>query len=101
MDYLLDDDDRGDRSRIWFWELIKNLKLDKFTDAFIEKSGFSAIEDIDEIVRKWLDRDFGMNGWGSPFPLWYPRADQRKLQMIDQMNAYLLENYVSEDDDIM
>lgn len=99
MDYTLYDDDKGDRSRIWFWEMISNLKLDDYTNARIENN-WALLGHIDNIIIKWLNRDFGMNGWGSPFPLWYPRTDQRRLQLIDQMNEYCLEKYC-EDDSIM
>lgn len=45
------------------------------------------------IIQRWLLRDFRDDGDGSPFPLREPRRDQRDIEIWDQMNAYLFENY--------
>lgn len=103
MDYLLADDGRGDRTRIWFWEMISNLGLDKYYDAeFNEPFGedMGRIKEIQQICDKWMNRNFSYRGYGSPFPLVRPHRDQRQQQLIDQMNDYILENYIV-DDEIM
>ena len=97
MNYLLDDDDRGDRTRIWFWEFIHNLGLDDFTDEVLEND-LATFNEIDAIVMNWLNRDFDASGLGSPWPLEKPFRDQRKLQMMDQLNDYVLERYVINDE---
>ena len=97
MDYILDDDDRGDRTRIWFWEMISNLGLDLYSnDKFIEPYGRDLIRlnEIHRICENWMQRRFEYDGFGSPFPLKRPFEDQRKLDLIRQMNAYILENYM-------
>lgn len=101
INFILDDDDRGDRTRIWFWEMLSNLKLDKFNDASFDKSfgqDMSRLNEIRKICDRWLSRKFSYAGFGSPFPLFDPRRDQRKLQMIDQINDYILAKYMINDE---
>lgn len=71
----------------FFMEMIKNLGLDKFKGERYKKA------DVIKIVNRWLDREFDSNGVGSPFPIRRSNQDQRKLEIWDQMNAYLNENY--------
>lgn len=71
----------------FFMEMIENLGLDIF------KGNQYRDADVIKIVRKWIDRKFNKNGIGSPFPLRYDCRDQRKLEIWDQMNAYISENY--------
>lgn len=71
----------------FFMEMIKNLKLDRFNSKrFCE-------DDVIKIVQKWLDRKFDRDGNGSPFPVKYSHRDQREVEVWDQMNAYISENY--------
>ena len=43
-------------------------------------------------------RQFQYDGRGSPFPLKRPYEDQRSLDMVRQLNAYVLENYITDDE---
>ena len=70
-----------------FWEMICNLKLDQFDDRHFYP------DEIDELVSKWLNRDFDYDGRGSIFPLRQPKRDQRDVEIWVQMNDYLFENY--------
>jgi len=97
MNFILDDDDRGDRTRIWFWEMISNLGLDKYTNVQIESS-YGQLNQIRDICDVWMQRRFRYDGFGSPFPLRYPYEDQRDLDIIRQLNAYVLENYIVDDE---
>lgn len=100
MDYILDDEDRGDRTRLWFWEFIDNLGLSKYTNHYIaelDDSGLIGVSGIDKICSDWMFRQFDYTGRGSPFPLDKPFEDQRNLDMIRQLNAYVLENHMYED----
>lgn len=99
MNYILDDEDRGDRTRIWFWEMIDNLKLMRFKDEkFNDPVDPRTEQEIVDICNRWMNRKISYDGTGSPFPLWHPHRDQRKLQLIDQMNDYVLEHYVVNDE---
>ena len=70
-----------------FWEMICNLGLDRYDDSWFKP------RDIYDILDTWMRREFSRNGEGSIFPLKRTRRDQRKIQIWDQMNEYLLENY--------
>ena len=98
MDFILDDEDRGDRTRLWFWEFIKNLNLDIYTDYYIESQCYHYMDDIEAICMKWMNRQFEYNGVGSPFPLDKPLDNQVHLDMIRQLNAYILEKHMYEDE---
>ena len=98
MNFILDDDDKGDRTRIWFWEMIHNLGLSKFTNNYIERSSYASLNNIQRICNVWMLRQFQYDGRGSPFPLRYPYDDQRSLDMVRQLNAYVLENYITDDE---
>lgn len=71
----------------FFMEMIKNLGLDKFRGNRYKES------DVIRIIDRWLNREFDRDGTGSPFPVKESKRDQRELEIWDQMNAYLRENY--------
>lgn len=71
----------------FFMEMIKNLKLDRFKGEHYES------DDVIKIIRKWMSREFNRDGYGSPFPVKYDHRDQRELEIWDQMNSYISENY--------
>lgn len=96
FDYILSEDDCGDRTRIWFWEMIGNLTLMYFTDGVLEEN-FSELNRVDRILDIWMSRKFDYDGAGSPFALMHPHRDQTKIQLIDQMNDYILENYINDE----
>lgn len=88
----VDDEYIGDPSEEhpedFFMEMIKNLGLDVFIGKRYKES------DVQKIITRWLSREFKRNGEGSPFPLQYNDRDQRDLEIWDQMNCYISENYV-------
>lgn len=81
-----------------FWELFKNLGLDKFKDEEFLKS--YNLAQIDEIASRLVDRKYDRNGKGGFFPLEHPKEDQRHVELWYQMQAWLLENYDMEDKNV-
>lgn len=81
-------DPAEEHPEIFFMEMIKNLKLDRFIGDRYQK------EDVIRIVKRWLDRNFDRDGRGSPFPVYKDHRDQRKLEIWDQMNSYINEKYM-------
>lgn len=75
----------------WFWVIMNNLSLDKFTDFLMENDDL--FNDVDEIITKLMDRKYDRDGFGGLFPLQNPPEDQRYVDIWYQMNTYLLENY--------
>ena len=75
----------------WFWDMMGNIGLSKFTDEV-----WTAIDgdlNVDRILREVNDWTYRRNGQGSLFPLNHAKQDQRKVELWYQLNAYLLENY--------
>lgn len=92
-DNVMYDPKYGDRTHIWFWEMIENLGLDKCTDSEIEWNDRFGVIFIDRTLENWLDRDFREDGFGSPFPLNKPETDQRNVEIWYQAMSFLDENY--------
>lgn len=70
-----------------FWEMIENLGLrgcnnDNFDRNYI----LNRLSD-------WMGRCYKPDGEGSPFPLRNYNGDSRNMEIWNQMNAYILENY--------
>lgn len=70
-----------------FWEMLQNLELNRFTNSRFD------ISLVDEILRKWINREFEKDGKGSIFPIYNPIRDQRKAEIWQQMQEYINENY--------
>ena len=79
------------RTSKWFWELVGNIGLDKFTDdVYVEECGTFQVDLILDTV---LDRAYKKDGRGGLFPLKSAKKDQRNVEIWFQMCAYLIENY--------
>jgi len=73
----------------WFWRIMSNLGLEKYTD----KVRIPNREDrIDLVLEAVITRSYYTDGHGGMFPLLNPSSDQRKTEIWYQMAAYLLEN---------
>lgn len=70
----------------WFWHLIANLGLTKYTDRARLNE-----ERIDELLDMVIFRTYRSNGWGGIFPLQDPQEDQRQVELWYQLSAYVLE----------
>lgn len=77
------------RPRDWFWQLIHNLDLTQYNDAWYRASGDPKV--IDEKLDLLIFRNYSRNGSGGLFPLRHPKRDQRGVEIWYQMAAYLLE----------
>lgn len=76
-------DGESDKTSEWFWIMIHNL-------------GFSTHnkEEWDDILEIFMYRQYDENGNGGLFPLKNGvRNDQRGVEIWDQMQQYMLENY--------
>lgn len=80
--------------REWFWILVNNLGLSHCTNQTIEEvDERNVLDDIDGILRRFLERGYERNGNGGLFPLKNAKKDQRRVEIWYQMSAYMLENY--------
>lgn len=85
---------RRNQTSRWFWEIMDNLGLKKYTDAdFVDLYGTLNVNLILEVV---LERSYKRNGQGGLFPLKNTKKDQKKVEIWYQMCTYLLENYYAD-----
>lgn len=98
MNDVFESVDSSDMTRVWFWELIKNLGLKKYSNIRLEyEDRENDLIDINLILSRWMNREFEPDGTGSLFPLKTPTKDQRERSIIYQMYDYAFENYISEE----
>lgn len=96
MDDMLVEDYTSSRVPVWFWEMVKNLGLKKFTDFAFLNATDDDLYEFEMILHVWMHREFEFDGEGSLFPLRNCGSDQRDATIIMQLNEYVLENYVEE-----
>jgi hypothetical protein len=72
----------------WFWQLVENLGLRHYTDDVEIDTA-----DVDETLNRVVFRRYHYDGEGGLFPLKYPEADQRTVELWYQMSSWILENY--------
>lgn len=80
---ILCDPDYGDRTSIWFWEMIKSLGLyhmddDNFDDQL-----------VCVVIERFMNRDYKPNGRGGLFTVRNARCDMRDVDIWYQMCMYV------------
>ena len=98
MESILEDPNEGDRTVIWFWEILDNLGLSKYTNYNIKYGAGNPVTEINDIVDNLVERRYKRSGEGGLFPLKNATKDQRKVEIWYQLSSYLLENYVDKDE---
>ena len=68
--------------------MVDNLDLTDMNNEYF----FNAQHFVDETIERMMYRTYDYDGRGGLFPLRQPKKDQRKEQLWDQMNDYILEN---------
>ncbi len=77
-------DGETDRTADWFWMMMANMGFDEHDDYYV----------IEDVLERFLDRKYALNGDGGPFPLKGRNVpNQRKIEIWRQMQAYMVENY--------
>ena len=69
----------------WFWEFIRNLGLEEFTDNDYDPQ---AVEDI---LQRFIWRTYDSYGNGGMFPIRNPYDDQRDLEIWHQFCEYMVD----------
>lgn len=77
----------------WFWEMIRNCGLNKFTDSDLSRpNDFRKLRNrIDDVITRNYDKD----GFGSLFPGLNLSRNSAKMEIWEQMNRYVLVNYMN------
>lgn len=80
---IMDDPKIGDRTGQWFWGMINNLGLSGMTDNRYDEAY------IDEVIERFLDRDYSPNGKGGLFTIRNCEYDLREVEIWYQLCWYL------------
>ena len=82
-EHIMADDEIGDRTGRWFWEMIDNLGFESMYDGNFDKVY------ADKIIFRFLNREYEPNGDGSLFTINNRNVDLRKVEIWYQMCWYL------------
>jgi len=80
---IMDDPDIGNRTGLWFWEMMKSLGLYSMSDSRFSK------KQADIIVQRFLNREYGRDGQGGLFTISAPPRDMRSVEIWYQMMWHL------------
>lgn len=80
---IMDDPRFGDRTGQWFWGMINNLGLGAMND---DRFNLNMVEDI---VEKFLDRDYEPDGTGGLFTIRNCDRDLRTMEIWHQLCYFL------------
>lgn len=82
-DAIMSDSDFGNRTGRWFWSMITSLGLHSMYDENFDEFA------VDEIIFKFLNRQYSSNGRGGLFTVHNPPQDMRDVEIWYQMHWYL------------
>lgn len=82
-EHIMSDDEIGNRTGRWFWEMIDNLGLESMYDDNFDKVY------ADKIIYRFLNREYEPNGDGGLFTVHNRNADLRKVEIWYQLMWYL------------
>lgn len=80
---VMDDPEYGDRTGQWFWGMVVNLGLGSMTDSRYDERY------VDNILDRFLYRDYDPDGRGGLFTVRYTDEDLRLVEIWYQMCWYL------------
>ena len=80
---IMDDPNVGDRTGQWFWGMVVNLGLGSMTDDMFDK------QIVDDILYRFLYREYEPNGEGGLFTIKDCEKDLRKVEIWYQLCWYL------------
>lgn len=70
-----------------FLDMLDNLGLGRYDNSYYIEM------EIDDLVDKWLDREYDYDGNGSIFPVKHANQDHRNVEIWLQMTEYVSRNY--------
>jgi len=82
-EHIMDDEDIGNRTGQWFWNMIVNLDLGSMHDANMDENY------ANDILQRFLNREYERNGEGGLFTINNCDHDLRDVEIWYQMCWYL------------
>lgn len=83
VENIIDDPEEGATTGQWFWDMIDNLGLGNLSDSAWDKRY------ADEIIDRFLNREYEPNGKGGLFTVNHCKEDMRNVDIWYQMHWYL------------
>ena len=80
---IMDNAQYGNRTGQWFWGMIHNLGLSPMIDSDFDRNY------VDEVITRFLNRDYEPNGKGGLFTIRHCNCDLRTVEIWRQLNWYL------------
>lgn len=80
---IMDDPQMGNRTGQWFWGMITNLGLGHMNNNKFDKDA------VDDIIDKFLNREYSPNGKGGLFTVRNCDDDLRNIEIWTQMLWFL------------
>lgn len=78
----------------WFWVLLDNLLGDSTYFSNVNLSEKPNVRhELQDILKRFVDRKYNFDGTGGIFPLKAPKKDQKKVEIWYQMQSFLNEIY--------
>lgn len=79
------------RTGVYFWELLRNVRFDKFDDWYISETGRLEIFEICDVINL---RKYDRNGTnGGLFPIPWTHENMPDLELWYQLQQYLIEKH--------
>lgn len=82
-EHVMDNPQIGDRTGQWFWSMVVNLGLGDQIDNRFDKRY------VEDVLQRFLDREYSPNGQGGLFVIRNCRRDLRKVEIFHQLCWYL------------
>lgn len=82
---IMNDPSKGDRTKLWFWEMISNMGLGEMSDWNFDR------EYVRDCVNRMLDREYDPDGTGGLFIIKKKKRDLRTVEIWYQACWYLNE----------
>lgn len=80
---IMDNPDIGDRTGEWFWDMISSLGLLSMDDGHYDEKY------VDDILTRFLERDYAPDGKGGLFSVKGSSVDMRNVEIWYQLCTYL------------
>lgn len=78
------------KAHAWFWVLMENIGLSQYDDSRRVPERY-----IRGVLEMIIQRYYEPNGQGGFFPLERPSQDQRDVEIVYQLSAYVLEKHLA------
>lgn len=84
-EHIMYDPDEGNRTGRWFWDMVASLGLTRMNDLYFDRNY------TDEVIERFLRRNFKRNGEGGLFTVQNVKYDMRTREIWYQLCDYVNE----------